>query len=138
MDQLALLPIDPVRSLTARPLAGYDKTEAGASDDRFRRIESVLGAPYYSGHGVTLFKWDCLEAMRQLPAGLVNLTVTSPPYNIGKAYETPRGLDDYLSWCAEWMHEIHRLTAQDGAFWLNLGYVPIPERGKAVPLPYML
>lgn len=30
------------------------------------------------------------------------------------------------------------LVLESGSFWLNLGYVPIPERGKAVPLPYLL
>lgn len=36
------------------------------------------------------------------------------------------------------MSEIHRVTSPNGAFWLNLGYIPIPDRAKAVPLPYLL
>ncbi len=36
------------------------------------------------------------------------------------------------------MGEIHRVTQASGAFWLNVGYVSVADRGKAVPLPYLL
>lgn len=36
------------------------------------------------------------------------------------------------------MAELYRITASRGAFWLNLGYLPVPNRGKAVPIPYLL
>jgi adenine-specific DNA-methyltransferase len=81
---------------------------------------------------------DVLDGLRSLQDGSVALTVTSPPYNIGKEYERPRPLSEYLSWAQEWMGEIYRVTADDGAFWLNLGYLEVPGRGRAVPLPYLL
>ncbi|HLY31676.1 MAG TPA: site-specific DNA-methyltransferase, partial [Ktedonobacterales bacterium] len=45
-----------------------------------------------------LYQGDCLDFLRTLPAGSQKLIVTSPPYNIGKAYEKRRKqtLDDYL------------------------------------------
>jgi adenine-specific DNA-methyltransferase len=140
MDQLALLPTDPTQSSNGRRTNALElkASEPITTDDRLARIAQVLGTPYYSRHGVTLYNLDCLEAMRRLPAGLLDLTVTSPPYNIGKSYESRRELDDYVSWCTEWMQEVYRLTSRAGAFWLNLGYVPIHGRGKAIPLPYML
>jgi adenine-specific DNA-methyltransferase len=76
--------------------------------------------------------------MRQLPSGFVNLTVTSPPYNIGKEYEDPLELDHYLDWCEEWIQELYRLTARAGAFWLNLGYVSRQGTARAIPIPYLL
>jgi adenine-specific DNA-methyltransferase len=81
---------------------------------------------------------DVLEGLAEIPSGSVDLTVTSPPYNIGKEYEAVRPLNEYLEWCERWMKEIHRVTSPKGAFWLNLGYVEVPERGEAVPLVYML
>jgi adenine-specific DNA-methyltransferase len=36
------------------------------------------------------------------------------------------------------MREVYRITRSDGAFWLNVGYVEIPGRAKAIPLPYLL
>ena len=34
----------------------------------------------------TLEVTDCIEGMRKLPAGSVDLVVTSPPYNLGIKY----------------------------------------------------
>ena len=39
-----------------------------------------------------VFKGDNLLFIASLPAGSVDLVVTSPPYNIGKSYETRTGL----------------------------------------------
>ncbi|MBE3559547.1 MAG: site-specific DNA-methyltransferase [Ktedonobacteraceae bacterium] len=101
-------------------------------------IKSFLGNPFYEAEGVLLYNMDCLEAMRRLEGDFVSLTVTSPPYNIGKEYERLRPLEDYLDWCEAWMLEIHKITINNGAFWLNLGYLEIPGRANAVPLPYLL
>ncbi len=48
--------------------------------------------------------------MAKLPDECVNLTVTSPPYNLGKEYEKPLPLHEYLNWCERWIAEIYRLT----------------------------
>ena len=85
-----------------------------------------------------IFEGDCMQIMKRLPNELFALTVTSPPYNIGKDYESVKPIDEYLNWCGAWIHEIHRLTIQSGAFWLNLGYLTIPGRAKAIPIPYLL
>jgi adenine-specific DNA-methyltransferase len=76
--------------------------------------------------------------MARLPAASIGLTVTSPPYNIGKEYEHALPLDQYLDWTSKWTAAVRRVTVPTGAFWLNLGYLPVPGRGKAVPLPYLI
>jgi adenine-specific DNA-methyltransferase len=45
---------------------------------------------------------------------------------------------DFVDWCCAWLAGIHRATANDGALLLNVGYVNLPELGRAVPLPYLL
>ena len=55
--------------------------------ENFNLIKSVLGTPKFEREGVAIYQMDCLEAMKQIPSELVNLTITSPPYNIGKEYE---------------------------------------------------
>ena len=70
--------------------------------------------------------------MRRLPDRWVDLTVTSPPYNIGKEYEKSLLLNEYLSWCEQWIAEVYRLTVDRGAFWLNLGYLSVRDRAKAI------
>jgi adenine-specific DNA-methyltransferase len=81
---------------------------------------------------------DCREGLNALDSGCVDLTVTSPPYNIGKAYESPMDVADYVNWCREWLGEIGRVVSPNGALWLNLGYLPLPGRAKALPIAYLL
>lgn len=110
------------------------KTEVGV----LKEVQAVLGRPACSGDGYAIYCTDCLDAMRSLPDGLIALTVTSPPYNIGKEYERPLSLEQYLAWCEKWMAEVYRLTAPEGAFWLNVGYVAHPGKARALPLAYLL
>lgn len=108
------------------------------SIENFNTIKSILGTPSFEVDGVAIYKQDCLEGMKALPDSLVNTTITSPPYNIGKEYEEFVHLDDYLSWCEKWIGEIHRLTLDNGTFWLNIGYLEVEGAGLAVPIPYLL
>lgn len=81
---------------------------------------------------------DCIEGMTALQKGAINLAITSPPYNIGKEYESAMEIEEYIGWCSTWLQQVARLIADNGAFWLNLGYTPISDRGKAIPIPYLL
>lgn len=101
-------------------------------------ISKLLGKPYFQSCNCLIYNLDCLEAMAILPDQSINLTVTSPPYNIGKEYENLLPLDDYINWCKKWITEVYRLTLYDGAFWLNLGYLSIKNRAKAIPISYLL
>jgi adenine-specific DNA-methyltransferase len=97
-----------------------------------------LGPAAFHAPGVAIYQGDSRAILRELRGHPIRLTVTSPPYNIGKAYEKPRAINDYLAWCADWIAEIHRLTDPHGAFWLNLGYFELERRAKAIPIPYLL
>ena len=101
-------------------------------------IIQSLGTPYYQNTNCLIYHLDCLEAMGKLPDASINLTVTSPPYNIGKEYEKTLPVQEYLNWCQEWIAEVYRITNDKGAFWLNLGYLSIADRAKAIPIPYLL
>jgi adenine-specific DNA-methyltransferase len=104
----------------------------------FSEAIGALGTPEYENGGVAIYNRDCVAGMRALPPSMVDLTITSPPYNIGKEYESPLALEDYLNWSGLWIGEVHRITRFDGSFWLNLGYVPVEGRARAIPLPYLL
>ena len=85
-----------------------------------------------------IFCSDAQVGLAGLMDQSIDLVITSPPYNIGKEYESPRPLEEYLQWCANWMGQIHRVLKPSGSFWLNLGYLEVPGKGRAVPLPYLL
>ncbi len=97
-----------------------------------------LGEPYFQSENCLIYNLDCLESMLKMPSECINLTVTSPPYNIGKEYENILPLSDYLKWCEKWIQQIYKLTVNDGSFWLNLGYLSIPNSAKAIPISYLL
>jgi len=101
-------------------------------------VRTALGQPAYEQPGILIYQGDCLDLLSRFPRGIVDLTVTSPPYNIGKEYENVRDVDDYVSWCAEWIGQLYEVSAPRGAFWLNLGYFALPDRARAVPIPYLL
>jgi len=104
----------------------------------FTKAKKILGTPSYENEGVAIYCQDCIEGMKMLSDNLVNLTVTSPPYNIGKEYESLIETNDYINWCVKWMKEIYRITADNGTFWLNVGYFEVNNKGLAVPIPYLL
>lgn len=101
-------------------------------------VRAELGTPAYERPGVMLYQGDCLEALRHIARDSVQLTVTSPPYNIGKEYESALSVDQYIEWCTNWISQLHRIAAPEGAFWLNLGYCNMQDRARALPIPYLL
>ena len=62
--------------------------------------------------GGILLKGDCLERMKEIPDGSIDLTVTSPPYDNLRTYK------DSLDWGEHvWkpvLHELFRVTKQGG------------------------
>lgn len=67
---------------------------------------------------------DCIELMREMPAGSIDLAFADPPFNIGydyDAYHDEQTDDDYLDWSRMWMEEVHRLLTPTGTFWLAIG-----------------
>lgn len=104
----------------------------------FERIKQFLGKPAYENEDVLLYQGDSLKILQKFDGNSIPLTVTSPPYNIGKEYEEILDLDEYLDWCEKWVNQIYRLTSKNGGFWLNLGYISIHGKAKAIPIPYLL
>ena len=71
-----------------------------------------------------IYQHDCVEGLKQLPAGCVDLAFADPPFNIGfdyDVYDDGRDAETYLGWCKQWIGEIHRALKDDGTFWLAIG-----------------
>jgi site-specific DNA-methyltransferase (adenine-specific) len=70
---------------------------------------------------------DCIEGMRRMSPGSVDVVVTSPPYNLGIAYgahDDTQPREEYLKWCRRWGAEVKRVLAGGGSFFLNVGSKP--------------
>ena len=68
---------------------------------------------------IDLRNGDCLELMKSIPDKSVNLVLTDPPYNIGKA-EWDK-IENYTAWCMDWIRECMRVLTENGTFifWHN-------------------
>lgn len=85
---------------------------------------------------INLMQGDCLELMKELPDASVDLTVTSPPYNIGKEYETRVALELYLEWQRSIIKEVVRITKDGGSICWQVGnYI---DKGAVYPLDCLL
>lgn len=86
----------------------------------------------------TLVHGDSLELLKRLPrVPLFDLVITSPPYNLQKAYERNRlTLDEYLSWQRRFITEVVvRLRPSASLCWQVGNYV---ENGFIEPLDVWL
>lgn len=101
-------------------------------------LTSALGKPYFETDFCMLFCGDTLNMQEKLDGSFFNAIITSPPYNIGKEYETIKELDEYIIWSERWITAASRLLTSNGALLLNLGYVPVGGKGRAIPIPYLL
>jgi site-specific DNA-methyltransferase (adenine-specific) len=93
---------------------------------------SVVMKPYALARGKhhsvgRFYLGDCLEIFKQLPAGSVDVIVTSPPYNIGVRYNTYQdrlSQSAYLDWTTEWVAAASRVLKPEGSLFLNVGTRP--------------
>ncbi len=76
----------------------------------------------------TIIQGDAVEQMRNLPAGSVNVIVTSPPYNLGINYA---GVSDNMprqhymeQFTPAWLTAAREVLHDEGHLFLNLGAPP--------------
>ncbi len=65
---------------------------------------------------------DCLEILRQIPDDSVDACFADPPFNLKKkytSYDDQKALEDYLSWCEEWLSELVRVTKPEGSIFVH-------------------
>ena len=83
-----------------------------------------------------LFEGDCLDLLPEIPDGFVGLVVTSPPYNLGKPYESRLDLDEYLYQQRMVIEECVRVLNEQGSICWQVGnYV---RDGEIIPLDIVL
>jgi DNA modification methylase len=68
---------------------------------------------------------NCIEVMRTLPEGEIDLIVTSPPYGVGIKYDVhddDMDFEEYLKFTKEWLTEAYKVLKDDGRIALNIPY----------------
>ncbi len=95
-----------------------------------------LTGQYRSTSDAVLFEGDCLKMLQSVPSEAARLVVTSPPYNIGKEYESRLDIDQYVEQQRAVIEESVRILAEDGSICWQVGnYV---TAGEIIPLDTLL
>lgn len=94
---------------------------------------------YYADDHITLYHGDAAATLAQLPDGSIDCIVTSPPYFGLRDYgvDGQLGLEDtpqeFVANLVNVFRQAHRVLADDGTLWLNLGdsySAPTGQRNK--------
>lgn len=65
---------------------------------------------------------DAIEIMHQIPSNSIDITFADPPFNLKKKYNSYYDkceVDEYLSWCKEWLYDMVRITKPTGSIFIH-------------------
>lgn len=79
-------------------------------------------------------KKDAFAFLQDQPDNSIKLIITSPPYNIGKEYETATSLSEYLENFKPILQEMARVLTQDGSICWEVGNYIDPKTSEVFPL----
>jgi site-specific DNA-methyltransferase (adenine-specific) len=79
---------------------------------------------------------DCIEVMKTLPEGCIDLLVTSPPYNANikyDVYDDGLSMDEYWKFTIDWLSQVFRVLKDDGRVAINVPIeMNVQERGGRI------
>lgn len=81
---------------------------------------------------LVVFNGDVSELIAHVPDNSVALVVTSPPYNLGKEYESRVSIEEYLKTQANLIAQLYRVLRPDGSICWQVGN--FVENGEVYPL----
>ncbi len=84
---------------------------------------------------IVLYEGDIKDLLKQIPDNTINLIITSPPYNLGKDYESRTEIEKYLESQTEIIAELHRVLHETGSICWQVGN--FVEKGEVYPLDIM-
>lgn len=94
--------------------------------------QPAIEEAYSSEAEIVLYPGDVNELLRTMPGSFIQLIISSPPYNLGKSYETRIALEQYLATQANTIAELVRVLKPGGSLCWQVGnYV---DDGEVFPL----
>ncbi|MBD3286867.1 hypothetical protein GF359_09550 [candidate division WOR-3 bacterium] len=83
--------------------------------------ERKIKSRYDPTADLVIFEGDCLDLLPTIPSESIKLVVTSPPYNVGKAYEKKLVLEDYIAQQKAVITECVRVLHPQGSICWQVG-----------------
>jgi len=69
-----------------------------------------------------IIQGDCLELLKTVPDGSVDIVFADPPFNLKKKYKSYQDsleFKEYIDWCKNWITEMVRVTKPTGSIFLH-------------------
>ena len=96
------------------------------------QIPKSIETQFHPSADIVLYHGDVATFVSTIPDNTISLIITSPPYNLGKAYENPVSITTYLKTQEAMIAQFYRILRHDGSLCWQVGnYV---ERGEVYPL----
>jgi adenine-specific DNA-methyltransferase len=96
------------------------------------KVKESLFKTYDSNIKCEMIHGDSLYHIKNFQTEKFDLIITSPPYNVGKSYETKTSIEDYLGTQEEIIKELVRVLSDKGSLCWEVGnYV---NKGEVFPL----
>lgn len=104
------------------------------------KLENKNLSSYYSEiKNVFLYNGDCIDLLNVLPDQSVQLILTSPPYNIGKEYESHKPFKDYITWQDSIIELCIKKLKNTGSICWQVGnYIDRKNNNEILPLDIYL
>ncbi len=97
-----------------------------------KKFKIVKKDTYQGEFDVLIANTDTLRFLKTVPNNTAELIVSSPPYNIGKCYESRKAFKEYLGFQKQVLEECYRILKPEGNLCWQVGnYV---EKGEVFPL----
>lgn len=98
----------------------------------FEEDNKVVSDHFDESADVVFAQGDSIDILTKCPDGFATLIITSPPYNIGKEYETQMKLEHYLNQLQPILKQLVRVLSPGGSLCWQVGnYV---EKSEVFPL----
>lgn len=85
---------------------------------------------------INLFHGDCSELIKEVPENSIDLVITSPPYCMGKSYETTNSIDRFIENHENILSDIIRITKHGGSICWQIGYHV--KNKNYIPLDFLI
>ncbi len=92
----------------------------------------TIQAEFSPDADIVLYQGDTEDFIKSLPDESVKLIITSPPYNLGKAYETRVSVEKYLADQSRTIAKLYRILHPQGSICWQVGN--FVEKGEVFPL----
>jgi len=74
---------------------------------------------------IDIITGNCIEKLRSIDYGSIDLIIADPPYNLGKDYgngSDKQAFDDYISFTRTWLNECYRVLKPSGTIYVFIGF----------------